>query len=435
MRYHHDVLSTRDDTPDRLIDWVSILRDSSNSGSDPFADEIDPRVEEVILAAERHHRDPSEPLVKIGRFEALGSCGAGGHGVVFRARDPKLDRQVALKVCRLRSPEAAQALVREARTLAKLTHPNIVRVYDIDDHGDEVFLVMELIESGSTLEDLIRERPPWQVIVDVMREAGRGLAAAHEQTDSKPAIIHGDFKPANVLITADGHALVADFGIGRLVLEHEPEATREQLRRRTGTPPYMAPEVLRGHPSDRKADQYSFSVTLFQALGYGKLPYAGVTSQGVLRAIENSPLPELEQAVPAALRKIVRRGMALDPSKRFADMNELLDALDRVAGPTSSGPRTAGWIAFGIALGSMLVGGLVVLMPEPSSEAAAAEVPSPAEVVPEPSEVSKSIELPYPHNLPSMCAMGDEEVSITDEELLKTCRQIRNGQLDSAQTG
>jgi serine/threonine protein kinase len=343
---------------------------------------------------------------------------------VIRARDPKLDRLVALKLCRVGSPEAAQRLVCEARALAKLSHPNIVTIHDLNDDGDRVFLVMELIEDGDTLAALIAERPPWEVIVDALREAGRGLAAAHRE-----AITHGDFKPDNVL-DAHGRPRVADFGLARVWLEHEHEpGAREQLRRRTGTLGYMAPEVLDGQACTPKADQFSFCVTMLQALNHGALPFPGYRSEAVLHAIKNNPLPEIKQAVPSALRKIVKRGLSIDPSKRFANMDELLAALDRVRAP-SSGGRTTGWIAFGVALGSTLAGGLALIVLGPASDATA----SVDVELPEPSKVSEPIELPYPHNLVSPCAM-DEEVSIADEELLKTCTQIRNGQLESAQTG
>jgi serine/threonine protein kinase len=407
---------------DGLVDLTGILRDAtSDTPMDTSLDTWGPLAKEVIGAVMRHHRDPSEPLVTFGRFEAIGTCGAGGHGYVFRARDPALDRPVALKLCRLRRPEAAEALVREAKTLAKLSHPNIVRVYELGHHGDDVFLVMELVEGGSTLEDLIARRPPWEVCIDVFREAGQGLAAAHGEE-----IVHGDFKPANVLLDADQHPLIADFGLARVVHEHEPEAGREALRRRTGTLLYMAPEVLRGHAADRLADQWSFAVSLWQALDHGQVPFPGVTTEQVLAAIENGPR-EVNPNVPAAVRAVVRRGLSIDPSERYADMDEFVRALDRLRTP-SSVPRTAGWIAFGVALGGALASGLAVLVLGPASHAAAlVDVPTQIEL-PEP------IELPYPHNLTSLCAMGDEEMSIDDEKLLKTCKQIRHGQLDSAQT-
>lgn len=272
---------------------------------------------------------------------------------------------------------------------------------------------------------LIAQRPPWEVIVGVLCEAGRGLAAAHRE-----AITHGDFKPDNVL-DAHGRPRVADFGLARVWLEHELEpGAREQLRRRTGTLGYMAPEVLDGHACTPKADQFSFCVTMLQALNHGAPPFPGYRSEAVLHAIKNNPLPEIKQAVPSALRKLVKRGLSIDPSKRFANMDELLAALDRVRAP-SSGGRTAGWIGFGVALGGTLACGLALLVLGPASDATAS-----ADVeLPEPSEVSEPIELPYPHNLTSPCAMGDEGVSIADEKLLKTCTQIRNGQLESAQTG
>lgn len=416
------MLTRRSDSP---IDLDDILRDAPSDSDSPL-DTWGPLAKQVLGASMRHRLDPSQPLVKFGRFEAIGTCGAGGHGYVFRVHDPELERSVALKLCRLRSPEAAQALVREAKTLAQLSHPNIVKVYELGNIDANVFLVMELGESS--LEELIKTRPPWELIVDIFRAAGRGLAAAHEK------LVHGDFKPANVLLVADSHPLIADFGLARVVHEHQGEAGREALRRRTGTLLYMAPEVLRGRPSDRLADQWSFAVSLWQALDHGELPFQGVTSEQVLRAIENGPPREVNRNVPAAVRGVVRRALSIDPSERYADMDAFVRALDRLHMPSST-PRTAGWIAFGVALGGALTGGFATMVLGPASDAAASvDVPTTVEL-PEPSEVSKPIELPYPHNLLSPCAMGDEEMSIDDEKLLETCTQIRNGQLESAQTG
>jgi hypothetical protein len=416
------LLTRRSDSP---IDFGAFLRDAPSDSDSPL-DTWGPLAKEVVGASMRHRLDPSQPLVKFGRFEAIGTCGAGGHGYVFRVHDPVLERSVALKLCRLRSPAAAEALVREARTLAKLSHPNIVRLYELGNIDENVFLVMELGEGS--LEELIRTRPPWEVIVDIFIEAGQGLAAAHRE------IVHGDFKPANVLLDAEGHALIADFGLARVVHEHQPEAGREALRRRTGTLLYMAPEVLLGRAGSRFSDQWSVAVSLWQALDHGQVPFPGVTTEQVLRAIESGPPRAANPNVPAAVRAVVRRALSIDPSERYADMNEFVRALVRLRTP-SSVPRTVGWVAFGVALGSTLVGGLAVVVLGPARDAAASvDVPTSVEL-PEPSEVSEPIELPYPHNLLSPCAMGDEEVSFDDEELLRVCTQIRNGQLDSAQTG
>lgn len=380
-------------------------------------------VNAVTRAAARHSQNPEYPLVEIGRFEAIGTRGVGGFGVVFEVRDPELDRHVAVKVCLASGPAAERTLRREARLLAKLSHhPNIVTVHDFCLIDGLAFIVMEFVD-GCTVQEYAsqRSRPPWTETIDIFLAAGRGLAAAHAAK-----IIHGDFKPANVLLDAGDpqRPRVADFGFGKIMIEQAPDAEREALGCRGGTPGYTAPEVLLGKPCDARSDQFSFSVSAWQALD-GHLPFEGRGSAEFLDYIEHHEPRVFNRKVPARVRAVFRRGLAKEPSERYPDMPTLLADLARARQPRLGWARDRSpWLTVGLAawfVGSTVLGGLGWLDRR-------------AELT-EPLQASEPIELRYPHNLTSPCAMGDEQVSIDDEELLEICTQIRNGHLKSADTG
>ena len=263
----------------------------------------------------------------IGRYLVLSQVGVGGMGVVYAAYDPELDRKVAVKLLRkLRlSQEVARArLIREAQALARLTHPNVVTVYDAGAWQDQVFLAMEFVEGGTVAAWQLQPRP-WRDVLDVYRSAGRGLEAAHAR-----GLVHRDFKPDNVLMGSDGRVLVTDFGLAR-PLGYD-EATAGSPGRSppsppvltatgavVGTPGYMAPEQNRGQPADARSDQYSFCVSLYEGL-HGTRP--------------SGPPPAERREVPAWLEQILARGLAEDPAARYPSMTALLDAL-------ASDPRAA----------------------------------------------------------------------------------------------
>ncbi|MBL8975191.1 MAG: serine/threonine protein kinase, partial [Myxococcales bacterium] len=222
---------------------------------------------------------PIERAEQIGRFEILGLLGAGGMGVVYTAYDPALDRKVAVKLLRERQTEREDRAWREARALARLAHPNVVAIHAVGRHAGRLFLAMELV-AGVTLDVWLARQPrdPREILAIVL-QAGRGLAAAHAA-----GIVHRDFKPANVIVGADGRARVVDFGLARSFAGGErppPEHTRRvasvldtTLTRaggRPGTPRYMSPEQREGLPVDARSDQYAFCVVLFEALA-GELP-------------------------------------------------------------------------------------------------------------------------------------------------------------------
>jgi tetratricopeptide (TPR) repeat protein len=224
----------------------------------------------------------------IRRFVVIERIGAGAMGVVYSAHDYTLDRKLAIKLVRGdRVPDEAQAL-------AKLSHRNVVSIYDVGTYGDQVYIAMELV-AGGTLRDRIGSADALRL----MREAGAGLAAAHDA-----GIIHGDFKPENVLVDGSGRAVVADFGLARVAGDAE----------RGVSPAYAAPEADR----DAQSDQFSFCVTAYEAL-YGKRPFANDDTAG---AIEPP-----SRRVPARIRAAIVRGLAADPAERWPSMHALVAAL------------------------------------------------------------------------------------------------------------
>src|SRR5262245_38313687 len=227
----------------------------------------------------------------LGRFHILEQLGRGGMGVVYAAYDPELDRRVALKTVNVPSG-GRDIAVAEAKALARLSHPNVVPVFDVGVVEDHVYIVMELVR-GSTLREWVKDKRP-RDILGAYRQAGEALAAAHAS-----GLVHRDFKPDNAIMGSDGRVRVVDFG-----LACEATAPDGEPRRTAGTPRYMAPEQAGGAVTPA-ADQFSFSVSLAEALGS-----------------ERTPLPRWVDA-------IVQRGRAPDPAQRFASMSELLRALGR----------------------------------------------------------------------------------------------------------
>ncbi|MEJ7599761.1 MAG: serine/threonine-protein kinase [Kofleriaceae bacterium] len=292
----------------------------------------------------------------IDHYVVLECIGEGGMGVVYSAYDYTLDRKVALKLMHeTRGLTGRQRLVREARALAKLSHPNVVTVYEVGRHADELFVAMELVE-GVTVRAWSAEMPrSWREVVAVFRRAGEGLAAAHAA-----GVIHRDIKPDNIFIDDAGAVRVGDFGVAMLRGgEPDDEAgTRDSPVMLTrpgatvGTPAYMAPEQLRGDPEiDGRADQFGFCVALHEAL-YGERPFAGETEGELLAASDRGQLRDpADRAVPGWLRRIVVRGLAARPDDRYPSISELVAAL-------GGNPRatTLRWSLVGGALALIAVG-------------------------------------------------------------------------------
>jgi tetratricopeptide (TPR) repeat protein len=273
-----------------------------------------------------------------GRYEVLGQLGAGGMGIVFEAHDPTLRRKVALKLLQPKHNEGggAKRLALEAQAMAKLSHPNVVTVFEIDRVGDQVYVAMELV-AGTTLRGWLRESPrSWREIVEMFVAAGRGLAAAHAA-----GLIHRDFKPDNVLLGSDARPRVCDFGLvvgtagdddDQLTELEALDANATVRGSAVGTPAYMSAEQWAGQVVDARSDQFAFCVALWEALCDSR-PFAGARPHEVRASVRAGVItePASRKRVPRWLLAMLRRGLAVDPAARWPDMTTLLDALERRA--------------------------------------------------------------------------------------------------------
>jgi eukaryotic-like serine/threonine-protein kinase len=330
----------------------------------------------------------------IGRYVVLGLVGRGGMGEVYAAYDPELDRKVAVKLLRVKPgngvslTEGRQRTLREAQAIARLSHPNVVVVYDVGTFQDQVFIAMEFVEGNTVTYWLQSQARSWQEILKVFRAAGSGLMAAHDK-----GLVHRDFKPDNVMVGRDGEVRVMDFGLARQVTEKSavservtptvripvqpgehgpmppagyapmpepdpmttvllnapPRATQMpsgpvdlqatsvmfevQLTRTgamMGTPAYMAPEQFLGTPTDARTDQFSFCVALYEAL-YGDRPFAGNTMFALTTAVVQGHVREAPQSskVPLWVRKVLLRGLRAQAGDRYATMHDLIEALGK----------------------------------------------------------------------------------------------------------
>jgi serine/threonine-protein kinase len=342
------------DTCRSCRELLSTLAQGMSTPSGPPLEETDSTSPASAVGAAP---DSIAPGTQVGRFLVQARLGAGGMGVVYAADDPALGRKVALKLIHAdhgdgpASEEWRARLLREARAIARLSHPNVITVHEIGLHGDQPFVAMELVE-GSTLRSWLAASPrSWRDIVSVFVAAGRGLLAAH-----RAGLVHRDFKPDNVLIGDDGRIRVTDFGLACPIpgADHQgsearaPERPGDTLdalgalgtsaddRRgrltRTGTllgtPGYMAPEVLRGRPADFASDQFSFCVALHEALFGTRPPLVALPRPGAVERTLAARVRGDRRAVPAWLREAVQRGLRARPADRFPGMESLLIALD-----------------------------------------------------------------------------------------------------------
>ena len=325
----------------------------------------------------------------IGRYVVLGLVGRGGMGEVYAAYDPELDRKVAVKLLRVKPGngvslnEGRQRTLREAQAIARLSHPNVVVVYDVGTFRDQVFIAMEFVEGNTVTYWLAAQSRSWQEVLRVFRAAGRGLTAAHEK-----GLVHRDFKPDNVMVGRDGEVRVMDFGLARQVTdkpalertpptrsmpvaiaEHGPGAVPDdqmttillngpptgpptpaggidsqpsqpssgmfelQLTRTgamMGTPAYMAPEQFLGTATDARTDQFSFCVALYEAL-YGERPFSGNTMFALTTAVVQGQVKEAPQSskVPLWVRKVLLRGLRAEAGERYPSMHDLIEALGK----------------------------------------------------------------------------------------------------------
>ncbi|MCB9701188.1 MAG: serine/threonine protein kinase [Myxococcales bacterium] len=310
--------------------------------------------------------DEAPEPVRVGRFALLERVGVGGMGVVYVAHDPDLDRRVALKLLRgdRRSPSAR--LLREAQALARLSHPNVVAVHEVGVHEGEVFMAMEFIEGETLAAWLTTPRSPAEILAAFV-DAGRGLAAAHAA-----GLVHRDFKPSNVLVGGDGRVRVSDFGLVRLLVGGEVQATAPgegdeaassssaltMTGAVVGTPGYMSPEQFESRFIGAASDQFSFCVALYEAL-YGQRPFEGETLDALAEAVcggARRPTPR-RRGVPARVGAAIERGLSVEPGDRFVDMDALLRAIEPAR------PRRR-WLV-GVAVGAALSAGALGLIPDP----------------------------------------------------------------------
>ena len=325
----------------------------------------------------------SEPT-RIGRFVIVRRIGAGGMGVVYAAYDEELDRKVAIKVLHSErsGTEGRARILREAQAVARISHPNIVHVYEVGElETGQVFMAMEFVE-GVTLDEWVhRSERPWREVLSVYLQAAQGLVAAHEAR-----LVHRDVKPENILINARGRVKLLDFGLARLRVdgdEHPTVAPRldqvtggppaemtqaiaETIARTLtesgsimGTPAYMSPEQCSGLPADARSDQFSFCVSLYEGL-YGERPFAGESLSKLILAVCQGNVREAPRGskVPARLRRVLLRGLSVKPADRWPSMQALAAALGR-----DPGRIRRRWLGVGAVAASLAMGVVGTLQP------------------------------------------------------------------------
>ena len=282
------------------------------------------------------------PGARLGPYEIAALLGAGGMGEVYRARDTRLGRDVAVKVLPAEFAGDSERLRRfeqEARAVAALSHPNILALYDVGTHEGSPYIVIELLEGETLRERLTAGALPLRRAVEVAVQMARGLAAAHEK-----GIVHRDLKPANVFVTRDGHVKILDFGIAKLV-ERSPHP-EQQLEGTTlveatqpgvviGTFSYMSPEQARGQSVDHRSDIFSFGTVLFELLA-GVRPFVGETATDTVAAILTQEPPALPAGVPPALDHLVRRCLEKRPEDRFDSTRSLALTLEAFSTPAQA---------------------------------------------------------------------------------------------------
>jgi len=302
--------------------------------------EADPAVAEALAAGEVL----MPPGHRVGRYTVRHLLGVGGMSCVYLADDPELSRVVALKVLRnkpglMDEDSARRRLVREGQAMARLSHENVVRVFGVDSEGEMVFIAMEYVQGVTLRKWLKQKKRRWSEVLDLLLQAGEGLAAAHAE-----GIIHRDFKPGNVLVASDGRARVMDFGLARgqdspsgMVAPPSGVTSTDFLASQpitkagavVGTPAYMAPEQHFGRTADAKSDQFAFCVTLYEGL-FGRRPFPEDRGfRRLARAKDRGEVikPPRGRKVPRWLTSAVMRGLSARKVDRWPSVRDLLTAL------------------------------------------------------------------------------------------------------------
>ena len=280
---------------------------------------------------------------KLGPYELSGAIGAGGMGEVYRARDPRLNREVAIKVLPATFSDDRQRLHRfeqEALAVAALNHPNILAVYDIgrQDNGSP-YIVSELLE-GESLRERLRSGPlPLRKAIDYALQIARGLSVAHDK-----GIVHRDLKPENIFVTRDGRPKLLDFGLAKLTqfgpgsADSETHTIQSDAGTVVGTVGYMSPEQVRGKPADARSDLFTFGAVLYEMVS-GKRAFHGETAADTMSSILHSEPPELvetNRSVPPALERIVRHCLEKNPEERFHSAHDVAFDLETLTSISST---------------------------------------------------------------------------------------------------
>ncbi len=343
-------------------------------------------VAQTATAAASAKVSAAEPVgATLGRYRLERELGAGAMGVVHAAFDPDLERRIALKVLRgaRASREARDRLMREARAMARLAHPNVVTVHEVGTSGGRDFVAMELIHGETLAEWLRSSQRPVAAIIDAFLAAGRGLAAAHAA-----GIVHRDFKPHNVLRGRDGRIVVTDFGLARQADGGLPAALDPASPGGTpveanasgslagitvtgsllGTPAYMAPEQWSGGAITPATDQFAYCIALWEALA-GERPYRGETFEELRLQIAQGPAAIDASRIPRRVLPILRRGLDPIPGRRWPSMDALLGELARA--------KRRPWVAFAIAGGTLAAAAVLFVATRPGgAPAPACEAPA-----------------------------------------------------------
>jgi len=268
---------------------------------------------------------------KLGKYELHEQLGRGGFGTVYRAIDLTLGREVALKILHpayMADPDFIERFRREARTVAVLEHPNIVTVFDLDEADGRAFIAMRYLPGGSLRDRMKKEgRIPYPIALEIVRQVAAGLQAAHAR-----GLVHRDIKPENILFSADGQAVITDFGLAKAV--QSSTSSTSSSSGGTGTPSYRAPELWRGKPPASPAtDEYSLACVFCEMLS-GKQLFAGETPDEIItrHVVDGAELPEnWPPGVPNGLNDVLKTALAMKPEDRFTDLAGMQHALERLS--------------------------------------------------------------------------------------------------------
>jgi Tol biopolymer transport system component len=282
---------------------------------------------------------------RLGQYEIVSPLGAGGMGEVYRARDNRLDRDVAIKVLPATFPNEKDRLLRfeqEARATSALNHPNILTIYDIGTHDGAPFIVAELLDGTELREQLNHSPLPVKLALNYAQQIANGLAAAHEK-----GIVHRDLKPENLFVTKEGRVKILDFGLAKLKPQKSAGGVDSDAPTQMpltnpgvmiGTIDYMSPEQVRGQEADHRSDIFSFGMTLYEMLS-GQRAFNGASVADVMSAILKEEPPELGEMnakINPALEKIVRRCLEKRPERRFQSASDLGFALEALSTPSGT---------------------------------------------------------------------------------------------------